>query len=155
MNKLKPFHESIVKIIENAPMADLPGLCKVIKATKISSNHEAIITALENKMPYMHRHEYLEVVESVLKQKVGIKKCIIGLDCFKTLKSDQDIIDTENKIWKVITSDCRGQKRRFFTHLFRDPSGNLRYIFHNGRYMRFEEEKNTPICDAFIKICLR
>ena len=85
---LKPFHESIVDIITKCTRVDVPGLAAVIIGTKISENHDAIISALAKKAGVFER-DYMKVVNSVIVQKPVDYKLL--MDSAKSLEEALEI----------------------------------------------------------------
>ncbi|MFA6588303.1 MAG: hypothetical protein WCT08_04485 [Patescibacteria group bacterium] len=64
--RLKPFHESIVDVIQNALWFELQGLSKLLLVTKIPKNHDAIIEAWTRRAGV---ERYKHVVASLRQQK--------------------------------------------------------------------------------------
>lgn len=71
-SSLKPFHESIVKIIEKCHEHEASLLASLIKSTIITENHDAIISAWKKRMMKFKFHDF-DVPEIINKQKATNK----------------------------------------------------------------------------------
>ena len=75
--ELKPFHESIVRIINGVGVDEAPFssydmmrvLAILLKETKIPKGHDEIIAAWKAKSRHLVRNDDMGVVESILAQK--------------------------------------------------------------------------------------
>ncbi len=77
--KLKSFHETIVKVIRRASVVVLCDLAMFIKTTKISRNHDKILIVWEKRTKAVHCPDFgvstnlLEHKKMITKKKVAEK----------------------------------------------------------------------------------
>lgn len=72
---LRPFHETIVDVINSASGDGLETLMSLVSKTKIPANHDAIIEAFNEKKKGMCWREESgqDIIESLLQQKAEMK----------------------------------------------------------------------------------
>lgn len=72
--QLKPFHESIVPVINMAEVGTMQTLAYLIRETKIPKNHDAIVAAWQKRIAEVGLNSDLDVSASVLAQKETERK---------------------------------------------------------------------------------
>lgn len=65
MNLKRPFHETIVDVIRRCPPDKLGTLLELLAITEISTNKEAIISALQSKKGSLNKND--DAIDYVIK----------------------------------------------------------------------------------------
>lgn len=100
MSELKPFHESIINIIDSCFEEDLHLLANIIQSTKIPANHDAIITAWRKKAEEFSFLDY-DVAKSILEQK---RECQKNFFLYTRFGELMDAGEVSKEFWHKIGS---------------------------------------------------
>ncbi len=68
-SSLKPYHESVVDVINQAQVHELDILASLLKATKLPKGHEEVAEAWNRRLADLGGNDEAGVTEAVLAQK--------------------------------------------------------------------------------------